>query len=168
MKVLGICFGHQIIGRALGAKVGRSDRGWEISVSEMDLTEQGKKLFGKDKLVRCFHAFCTARSHHILIFLQRIQQMHQDIVFDYPPNVIPLGSSPLCAVQGMYSPGKFISVQGHPEFSEFIVTEVIKMRTKTGLFTEEQSTDALQRAGKEHDGVAIGKVLLDFLLDDTA
>lgn len=53
MRILGICFGHQIIGRALEVKVGRSDVGWEIAVCDMDLTEQGKKLFGKDKLVRC-------------------------------------------------------------------------------------------------------------------
>lgn len=56
VRILGICFGHQIIGRALGVKVGRSEIGWEIAVSQMDLTEQGKKLFGKDKLVRCSYS----------------------------------------------------------------------------------------------------------------
>jgi GMP synthase-like glutamine amidotransferase len=29
VRLIGICFGHQIIGRALEQKVGRSDRGWE-------------------------------------------------------------------------------------------------------------------------------------------
>lgn len=48
--VVGVCFGHQILARALGARVGRSD-GWEISVEEIDLTDAGKKLFGQDKLV---------------------------------------------------------------------------------------------------------------------
>ena len=51
VRVLGICFGHQIIGRALGVKVGRSDAGWEIAVCDVDLTEEGKKLFGREKLV---------------------------------------------------------------------------------------------------------------------
>lgn len=51
VRLVGICFGHQIVGRALGAKVGLSSKGWEIAVCNMDLTEQGKKLFGKDKLV---------------------------------------------------------------------------------------------------------------------
>jgi GMP synthase-like glutamine amidotransferase len=52
VRILGICFGHQIVGRALGAKVGRSEQGWEIAVCGMDLTEKGKELFGREKIVR--------------------------------------------------------------------------------------------------------------------
>lgn len=53
VRVIGVCFGHQIIGRAMGAKVARSDRGWELSVSEVNLTPRGKEIFGKEKLVDC-------------------------------------------------------------------------------------------------------------------
>lgn len=92
--------------------------------------------------------------------------MHQDIVFSCPPGVTLLGSSPRCAVQGMYSPGRFITVQGHPEFTEEIETEIIQSRTKTGVFSEDQARDALSRAGNEHDGVAIGAKFLLFLLEN--
>lgn len=51
VKVIGVCFGHQIVGRALGAEVGRNDKGWEISVVPLELNEQGKKVFGRDTLV---------------------------------------------------------------------------------------------------------------------
>ena len=51
IRIIGICFGHQIVGRALDVKVGRSNRGWEASVCEVDLTPKGKELFGKEKLV---------------------------------------------------------------------------------------------------------------------
>lgn len=52
VKVVGVCFGHQIVGRALGVPVDRNDKGWEVSVTELKLSEEGKKLFGLEKLVR--------------------------------------------------------------------------------------------------------------------
>lgn len=92
--------------------------------------------------------------------------MHQDIVFNYPPNVIPLGSSPRCAVQGMYAPRRFITVQGHPEFTGEMVTEITQARADSGIFKVDQAQDALSRANIEHDGVAIGVTFLKFLLEE--
>lgn len=51
IKVVGVCFGHQIIGRAMGARLGRSDKGWEVAVTEVDLTDKGKAIFQLDKMV---------------------------------------------------------------------------------------------------------------------
>ena len=45
VRVIGVCFGHQIVGRALGMKVDRSFAGWEISVTNMELTEKGMEIF---------------------------------------------------------------------------------------------------------------------------
>lgn len=57
VRVIGVCFGHQIVGRAMGAPVGRSDRGWELSVVDMALTDEGKRIFGGETLVRLFFSF---------------------------------------------------------------------------------------------------------------
>ena len=54
VRLVGVCFGHQIIGRALGQKVGRSEGGWEISVTPMQLTEKGREVFGVEELVSFF------------------------------------------------------------------------------------------------------------------
>jgi len=51
VRVIGVCFGHQIVGRALGAPVGRSDGGWEVSVTAVDLTKKGQEIFGKTAIV---------------------------------------------------------------------------------------------------------------------
>lgn len=51
IRLIGVCFGHQIIGRAMGVKVGRNEAGWEAAVDHVDLTERGKQLFGMEKLV---------------------------------------------------------------------------------------------------------------------
>jgi GMP synthase-like glutamine amidotransferase len=52
VRIIGVCFGHQIVGRALGAPVGRSDGGWETSVLPLQLTETGKEIFQRDNVVR--------------------------------------------------------------------------------------------------------------------
>ena len=51
VRVIGVCFGHQIIGRALKAELGRNPKGWEAAVNKVQLTDKGKELFGLDELV---------------------------------------------------------------------------------------------------------------------
>ena len=51
VKIPGLCFGHQIVGRALGAEGAVNTLGYEISVCKVDLTPLGAKIFGKDRLV---------------------------------------------------------------------------------------------------------------------
>ncbi|ODH14135.1 hypothetical protein ACO22_06677 [Paracoccidioides brasiliensis] len=146
VRIIGVCFGHQIIGRALGLKVGRNEEGWEVAVHDVDLTEKGKELLGLSKL--------------------RLQQMHRDIVHSCPSNVTLLGSSPVCQVQGMYLPGRFISVQGHPEFTKDIVAEILDARKEMGVLPPGVYEGGMAAAGKEHDGVAVGKAFLEFLLEE--
>lgn len=92
--------------------------------------------------------------------------MHRDVVFEYPAGIEALGGSPRCLVQGMYKKGKLISVQGHPEFTEAIVSYLVVMRNKQGIFNTEEAKDALDRVGNQHDGVVIAKAFLRFLLED--
>jgi len=51
VRVIGVCFGHQIVGRALKARVGRNPDGWEAAVNDVQLSEKGKEIFGVDKIV---------------------------------------------------------------------------------------------------------------------
>lgn len=54
IKVIGVCFGHQIVGRALGCPVVRNDSGgWEVSVCQVQQSAPGQNLYGdKSNLVR--------------------------------------------------------------------------------------------------------------------
>lgn len=52
VRIIGVCFGHQIVGRALGVKVARGE-GWEVSVTALDLTKRGQEIFGRTSLVCC-------------------------------------------------------------------------------------------------------------------
>ncbi|KAJ5656493.1 hypothetical protein N7507_008443 [Penicillium longicatenatum] len=146
VRIVAACFGHQIVGRALGAKVGRHEQGWEIAVCEIDLTDKGKEVFGLEKI--------------------RVQESHKDVVLSCPPGVTVLGSTPHCEVQVLYAPRRLLTVQGHPEYNEEALVEIISHMARKGTLDERQAQEALSRAGKEHDGVAIGAAFLRFLLEE--
>ena len=89
--------------------------------------------------------------------------MHKDIVCQYPPLVEKLGSSPLCDVQGMYTPKRLITVQGHPEFDKDIMIEILKGRRDQGILDEKLYQDAVSRAGDSHDGLDVAAAFLRFM-----
>ena len=52
VRLLGVCFGLQVIAHAMGATVARNALGFEVSVCEVQLTERGRALFdGRETLV---------------------------------------------------------------------------------------------------------------------
>lgn len=52
LKVVGICFGHQVVSIAFGGECHRNELGWEIGVRELVLTDLGCRIFGGTSLVR--------------------------------------------------------------------------------------------------------------------
>jgi GMP synthase-like glutamine amidotransferase len=91
--------------------------------------------------------------------------MHKDIVFEYPDSVERLGTSPKCENQGMLIPRKLISVQGHPEFTEEIVRELLETRHQQGIFDDAIFKDTMSRVANHHDGVVVAGAFVKFLID---
>lgn len=91
--------------------------------------------------------------------------MHRDIVHDVPEECINLGYSPRCDVQGLYIPKRLFTVQGHPEFNEYIMSRVVEMRHEQKIFDVETFQDGMSRAGKPHDGQIVGAAICKFLLE---
>src|SRR5690606_5048905 len=106
------------------------------------------------------HPFPSSAKTHSLTTEQRIQQMHRDEVKSLPPSSRRLASPPSCPVQAMHLPGRYITVQGHPEFTADIVREVCEVRHNTGLFSDDMYEDAVERAGWGHDGVEIARAFV--------
>jgi len=144
-RVIGICFGHQVVGRALGATVAKSEKGWEISITKLSLNEKGKKVFGVEEL--------------------QLNQMHKDLVLAHPHSVTPLSSSPICAVQDMYIPGKLFTVEAHPEFPVDVMEEILTKRYEMGVFEKSVYEDGWRRRAERNDGVVVGAALVRFLVE---
>ncbi|KAF2272255.1 class I glutamine amidotransferase-like protein [Westerdykella ornata] len=144
VRIMAVCFGHQIVARAYGVMPERSNSGWEVSVTPIALTERGKQVFGQDSLA--------------------LHQMHRDAVPRYPSSVEKLGHSDRCDVQGIYVKNRVITVQGHPEYTAKIASEFLDRR-RGSLLDEATYQDGKNRVNNPHDGVTVGASFLKFLLE---
>lgn len=97
--VLGVCFGHQLIARALGGRVERNPAGFEAGTCEVRLTEAGRG----DPLL-------AGLPDPLLV-----QETHEDHVPELPPGARLLAGNAQAPVQA-YAVGEAIRcVQFHPE-----------------------------------------------------
>lgn len=92
--------------------------------------------------------------------------MHRDKVYTFPDGVEELAYTAKCANQAMYVKGKLITVQGHPEFTEEIVREIVENRYSQGVFDKAIYEDALSRVDKYQDGVHVAQAFLKFVMED--
>ena len=78
-KMVGVCFGHQLIALCLGAPVGRAPQGWGAGCMTYD--------WHRPEL-----PFCAERTQIALL------ASHQDQVFEVPPGATLVASSDFCPV----------------------------------------------------------------------
>ncbi|KAK6509035.1 hypothetical protein TWF481_003801 [Arthrobotrys musiformis] len=143
VPVLGVCFGHQIVGRALGGEVGRNVNGWEVAPTVLGVSEVGKKVFGKESLT--------------------LHLMNRDIVKTCPADMQVLASSSKTEIHSLYRPGEILTVQGHPEFDGEVIEELLKMRMESGVIPKDVGEDGIKRAPLPHDGVTVTVAFWKFL-----
>ncbi|MEP1230413.1 MAG: type 1 glutamine amidotransferase [Litorimonas sp.] len=123
-KMVGICFGHQIMAQALGGRVVKYDKGF--SVGAVDYTLTGS-LAPADE-----GASATTR----------LNAYHQDQV-ETPPDAAELIlTSDFCHYAGFAYGDWGLSVQPHPEFEGEYLKELVAERRGT-LLSNEISDEAL-------------------------
>ena len=89
--------------------------------------------------------------------------MHQDQVYGIPAGSHLLASTEKCPNHGFVIPGRAITVQGHPEFTEDIMRELLELRHESGLFSDEIFSNGMRRNADDHDGVFMAKGFIKFL-----
>ncbi len=135
-KHVGICFGHQMIAKALGGEVKKAASGWGIGVTEINML-RNEAWMGNEI------------SKYSLIV------SHQDQVSKLPEKAVLLAGNGHCPI-GMFRMDHYaLGIQQHPEFTAVYSKALMLLRKKiidpqlieNALKTLDQKTDSDKIAG---------------------
>ena len=141
-KLLGVCFGHQLLAIVLGGTTERSEKGWGLGVHRHQLTETASWTSP------------DAGDHQGVAG-------HQDQVTRLPENSTVLASSEFCPYAAYAVGDQVLCFQGHPEFVHDFSRAVIELRRS--LFSEtlyQRSVDSLRH---EQQGVTVAEWMMRFV-----
>jgi GMP synthase-like glutamine amidotransferase len=139
---VGVCFGHQLLGEALGGKVAKSPNGWCVGVHDFTLLHQDPWM---QPPLSTFS----------------LLMMCQDQVMELPPQSTVLASSPACPV-GMFRVGTtHLGIQAHPEFTKAYDQALMLLREeRMGTAVVEKGISSLD---KETDATTIASWIVRFI-----
>jgi len=134
VPVVGICFGHQIVARALGGRVEKFPGGWAVGPQDYDF--DGERL--------------------------TLNAWHQDQVIAPPAGAEVIATHPFCPYAGLRYGDRALTVQAHPEFDDAFLTGLIETRGR-GLVPDDRLDAALARLGPDNDAGRIAARIATFL-----
>ena len=103
IKVVGICFGHQLIAHALGGRTEKADVGWGFGIHSTKIIANQSWMTDQKTL--------NGDIYNLIV-------IHQDQVVETPPHFKVIAESDFCPNSMMVAEDKMLGIQGHPEFSK--------------------------------------------------
>ncbi|PKU24219.1 type 1 glutamine amidotransferase [Telmatospirillum siberiense] len=144
--VIGLCFGHQILAKAMGGHVAPAPNGWQLGLKDYELRDRPAWL---------------AKAPERL----RLNAIHQDQVLTPPPGATLLANAPACPYAALSYGNWAVSFQAHPEFT--VDFEKALLSAYVGVTLPEDSGRAaladLAKPNAATDSPLIAEGLLRFL-----
>lgn len=138
---VGICFGHQLLARVLGAEVTRASGGWGVGVLPMSVLHNEYWMTPTRSTVR-------------------LQYMHADQVTELPSGATLLGESAHCPVAMFQAGARLLGIEAHPEFPAAYARALIEdRRARIG---QQVAEDALARVDEPVDSDVVGGWIAHF------
>lgn len=97
-RFVGVCFGAQMIGHALGGQVRRADQGWQVGIKRVEVLEETTWMQPPSRAFRILHS-------------------NADQITQLPDRTRIVGSSTTVPVSVLAVDDHIIGFQGHPEFT---------------------------------------------------
>ena len=107
--LLGVCFGHQLIAKALGGEVCKAEIGWVTGLQSYTFHHNFPWLSDLNQDVKLIHS-------------------HQDQITKLPDQATLVASSKNVPIAMYYIDDHIMSIQGHPEFTNEYAYDVVCKR----------------------------------------
>lgn len=146
-RLIGICFGHQLLALLLGGKTERAIQGWGIGVNRYQLIEQPQWMSP------------NLQSLDMLVF-------HQDQVVKLPDNATLLASSEFCPNAAYRIGDQVLCFQAHPEFVDDYELALLNIRRES--LGEQLYAQAMESMSLQHHGVVVAEWMLRFAAQERA
>lgn len=140
-KLVGICFGHQLIAHVLGGESGKSDKGWGVGVNTWAFDEKPAWMSGDEA---CFSLLAS----------------HQDQVTKIPPGAKHIAGSDFCNNAAFQIGDHILTFQGHPEFP--IEYSRRLMISRSGRIPADQLEAGLASLEHKPDSEKVAAWIVDF------
>lgn len=141
-KIVGICFGHQLVAQALGGKTEKSPKGWGVGLHT--------------------HSFSTAPQWHDQGELDfDILVTHQDQVVKTADGSQVLAGSEFCENAVCQIGDHILTFQGHPEFVPAYSREIMEFRRQ--VIGEQAYTTGVASLASDPETQRIARWILNFL-----
>lgn len=143
-KLVGICFGHQVMAVAFGGRVAKSEKGWGLGLHRYDIRERRPWMDDATSVA--------------------VPAIHQDQVVEAPPGSRTLAGSTFTP-HGIlaYTERRALSFQFHPEFAADYAAALIAGHAPTPALDEGLRATALASLRAPGDGPRIGGWIRRFL-----
>jgi GMP synthase (glutamine-hydrolysing) len=143
--MLGVCYGHQLLGCAVGARVGRQAMGYELGNVSVSLTEEGASCPLFESLPRTFEVI----------------ESHQDAVLEMPEGGRLLAQGE-CGVQAFDYGGTSLGVQFHPEMDPAVL-QFVWGEPRRALWRDKLDFDLDERLAGLRPTPQIGVIFRNFI-----
>jgi GMP synthase-like glutamine amidotransferase len=141
-KLIGICFGHQLIAQALGGKTQKSEKGWGVGLATSTVYVSRPWM---DPAKETFALLIS----------------HQDQVTALPPQAELIAGDDFCAYASYQIGDHILSFQGHPEFTTEYARQ--RMQDRREIIGEQRYQKGMSSLNQNADHLMVAKWIINFV-----